>query len=73
MRFTTIVLALAVITSAKESHARRRRLNTIGEEPDSNASMSLASVLSPASGGGGRMSSKSSKSPRVCDCVFCVL
>ena len=66
MKFSIITIsALSIIASATQAHARRRRLNTstsiVGEEPDSNASMSLASVFSPASGGG--MGSKSSKAP----------
>ena len=69
MKFTNIILALT-IASAKEAYARRRLNTIVDEEPDSNASMSLASVLSPEKGGGGGMSSKSSKSTKVCDCVF---
>ena len=74
MKFTTIVLALTIASTATQVNARRRHLNTIkGDESD--ASMSMASVLSPA----GDSKSKSSPAPSptpappaVCDiCVVC--
>ena len=59
MKFTTITIsALSIIASATQVNARRRHLNTIkGEESD--ASMSMASVLYPTRGGGSKSKSAS--------------
>ena len=69
MKFTTIVLALT-IASATQVNARRRHLNTIkGEESD--ASMSMASVLSAAGGGGSKSKSSPTPSPTPAPPVVC--
>ena len=75
MKFTaiTISILLSIIASSKskEAHGRRRHLNDVIKGEESDASMSMASVLYPARGGGSKSKSSPTPSPTTAPPAVC--